>query len=243
MANIILLSILYAWFIPKNAVHIFLTENLDLDNLGDFHVVVSLAAICSVIFLPGGDSDLSRFFPIYLENKDYTKRKSYIVYYLKLTLIISFCFCVFSLLADFFLVYYQFEKLLHESYFAMILTPALAVFAILSESLIAIHRQYASSLTTELLKRLLFLASVSIWLFFNTTINEYQVIILLFLNLSIIKNWLYLILIGTAVNSVLQLASPLLRLSGYARETSIISNRILMISVISAPVMIYFFRS
>lgn len=382
MANIILLSILYAGFIAQYAVNIFLTRNLDLDGLGDFNVAVSVATICSVIFLLGGDSGLNRFIPRYLENKDYKKIKGYIVYYLKLTLIISFCFCLQSLTADFFLGYYHLEKLLHESYFAMILTPALAVFTILGESLLAIHRRYASSLTTELLKPLLFLASVSVWLFFNTAINEYEAIILLLLSLSITiiaqswlflksipfdffsqntqtsipewrtvcvpmlvtylannfvsfaelwsleildkdeksvgvfsllvfiasiiwvnftalyyfissrissieqdrqslqenyrksawrlllinfsttsvlifnaetildwlhgdmvayKNWLYFILIGTFVNSVLQLASPFLRLSGYAREASIISSRILMISVISAPVMIYFF--
>ena len=382
MGNIILLSILYAGFIAQYAVNIVLTRNLDLDGLGDFNVAVSVATICSVVFLLGGDSGLNRFIPIYLENKDYKKIKGYIVYYLKLTLIISFCFCLLSLTADFLLSYYHFEKLLHESYFAMILTPALAVFTILGESLLAIHRRYASSLTTELLKPLLFLASVSVWLFFNTTINEYEAIVLLLLSLSITiiaqswlflksipfdffsqnmqisipewrtvcvpmlitylannfvsfvelwsleildkneksvgvfsllvfiasiiwvnftalyyfissrissleknrqslqenyrksawrlllinfsttlvlifnaetilnwlhgdmvayKNWLYFILIGTSINSVLQLASPFLRLSGYAREASIISSRILMISVISAPVMIYFF--
>lgn len=382
MGNIILLSILYAGFIAQYAVNIFLTRNLDLDGLGDFNVAVSVATICSVIFLLGGDSGLNRFIPRYLENKDYKKIKGYIVYYLKLTLIISFCFCLLSLTADFLLSYYHFEKLLHESYFAMILTPALAVFTIMGESLLAIHRRYASSLTTELLKPLLFLASVSVWLFFNTTINEYKAIVLLLLSLSITiiaqswlflksipfdffsqnmqisipewrtvcvpmlvtylannfvsfvelwsleildkneksvgvfsllvfiasiiwvnftalyyfissqisslekdrqslqenyrksarrlllinfsttlilifnaetildwlhgdmvayKNWLYFILIGTSINSVLQLASPFLRLSGYAREASIISSRILMISVISAPVMIYFF--
>ena len=382
MANIILLSILYAGFIAQYAVNIFLTRNLDLDGLGDFNVAVSVATICSVIFLLGGDSGLNRFIPRYLENKDYKKIKGYIVYYLKLTLITSFCFSLLSLTADFFLGYYHLEKLLHESYFAMILTPALAVFTIMGESLLAIHRRYASSLTTELLKPLLFLASVSVWLFFNTAINEYEAIVLLFLSLSITiiaqswlflksipfdffsqnmqisipewrtvcvpmlvtylannfvsfvelwsleildkneksvgvfsllvfiasiiwvnftalyyfissrissiekdrqslqenyrksarrlllinfsttsvlifnaetildwlhgdmvayKNWLYFILIGTSINSVLQLASPFLRLSGYAREASIISSRILMISVISAPVMIYFF--
>ena len=382
MGNIILLSILYAGFIAQYAVNIFLTKNLDLDGLGDFNVAISVATICSVIFLLGGDSGLNRFIPRYLENKDYKKIKGYIVYYLKLTLIISFCFCFLSLTADFFLGYYHFEKLLHESYFAMILTPALAVFTIMGESLLAIHRRYASSLTTELLKPLLFLASVSVWLFFNTAINEYEAIVLLLLSLSMTiiaqswlflksipfdffsqnmqisipewrtvcvpmlitylannfvsfvelwsleildkneksvgafsllvfiasiiwvnftalyyfissrisslekdrqslqenyrksawrlllinfsttlvlifnaetilnwlhgdmvtyKNWLYFILIGTSVNSVLQLASPFLRLSGYAREASIISSRILMISVISAPVMIYFF--
>ena len=382
MANIILLSILYAGFIAQYAVNIFLTRNLDLDGLGDFNVAVSVATICSVIFLLGGDSGLNRFIPRYLENKDYKKIKGYIVYYLKLTLITSFCFCLLSLTADFFLGYYHLEKLLHESYFAMILTPALAVFTILGESLLAIHRRYASSLTTELLKPLLFLASVSVWLFFNTAINEYEAIVLLLLSLSITiiaqswlflksipfdffsqntqisipewrtvcvpmlvtylannfvsfvelwsleildeneksvgvfsllvfiasiiwvnftalyyfissrisslekdrqslqenyrksarrlllinfsttlilifnaetilnwlhgdmvayKNWLYFILIGTSINSVLQLASPFLRLSGYAREASIISSRILMISVVSAPVMIYFF--
>ena len=382
MGNIILLSILYAGFITQYAVNIFLTRNLDLDGLGDFNVAVSVATICSVIFLLGGDSGLNRFIPRYLENKDYKKIKGYIVYYLKLTLIISFCFCLLSFTADFFLGYYHLEKLLHESYFAMILTPALAVFTIMGESLLAIHRRYASSLTTELLKPLLFLASVSVWLFFNTAINEYEAIVLLLLSLSITiiaqswlflksipfdffsenmqisipewrtvcvpmlvtylannfvsfvelwsleilhkneksvgvfsllvfiasiiwvnftalyyfissrissieqdrqslqenyrksarrlllinffttsvlifnaetildwlhgdmaayKNWLYFILIGTSINSVLQLASPFLRLSGYAREASIISSRILMISVISAPVMIYFF--
>jgi Na+-driven multidrug efflux pump len=55
------------------------------------------------------------------------------------------------------------------------------------------------------------------------------------------RNWLYFIIIGTAVNSVLRLASLFLRLSGYAKEASIISNRILIISIIATPLMIYFF--
>ncbi|ASQ90169.1 hypothetical protein CHL67_03800 [Prosthecochloris sp. GSB1] len=55
------------------------------------------------------------------------------------------------------------------------------------------------------------------------------------------KNWLYVILIGTSVNSILQLASPFLRLSGYAREVSLISGRILMINFVSAPVMVNFY--
>jgi hypothetical protein len=55
------------------------------------------------------------------------------------------------------------------------------------------------------------------------------------------KNWLSFILIGTSINAVLRLASPFLRLTGYAREASGISSKILVIGSIATPVMIYFF--
>jgi O-antigen/teichoic acid export membrane protein len=382
MKNIFLLAILYAGFTAEYVANKFLTGNLDLEGLGDFNVSVSVATFFSVIFILGGDSGLNRFIPKYLENKEWEKIKGYIVYYLKLTLIICFCSAILSLAVDYFLHQYHLEKLLHESYFAMILTPALSVFTILGALLLAMHRQYASSLTTELLKPLLFLASICIWIYFNTTINEYEAVALLLSSLlltitvqswlslksvpfdffseklqlcisewraacipmlitdlsnnfisvieiwsleilhsdetsvgafsllvfisSIIwvnftailyfissristiesdsaalqkyysnnalwlllinvctssvlivnaesilgwfhsdmivyKNWLSFILIGTSINAVLRLASPFLRLTGYAREASGISSKILVIGSIATPVMIYFF--
>lgn len=382
MKHSILLSILYAGFVIQYVVNKLLAGNLDLDGLGDFNVAVSVASICSVLFLAGSDSGLNRFIPKYLENRNWGNIKGYLVHYLKLTLAVSFCFCTLSLVADGVLRRYHLEKLLHESYFAMILTPALALFTILGESLLAIHRRYASSLTTELLKPLLFLAGIAIWLFFSPAINEYEAIALLLLSLALTfalqswlflrsipfdffsqkplfsipewkavcipmlitflannfvsvvelwsleildknetsvgvfsllvfiasiiwvnftglyyvvssristidsdrhslqrsyrssvrqlllvnvltasilainaeailgwlhadmvgyRNWLYVILIGTSVNSVLQLASPFLRLSGYAREASVISLAILALSVVSAPVIIYWY--
>jgi O-antigen/teichoic acid export membrane protein len=179
MKNIILLIILYVGFIADYVVNKLLTGNLDLDGLGDFNVAVSIATFFSVLFILGGDSGLNWFIPKYLENREWEKIKGYIVYYLKLTLIICLCAGIISLAADFFLRYYHLEKLLHESYFAMILTPALSVLTILGALLLAMHRQYLSSLTTELLKPLLFLAAIFTWLSVNKTINEYKAIALL----------------------------------------------------------------
>lgn len=382
MKHIILLSILYAGFIAEYAVNKFLIKHLDLDGLGDFNVAISVATILSVVFVVGGDSGLNRFIPKYLENKDWKKIKGYIAYYLKLTLMISVCASALSLVADYYLRRYHLESLLHESYFAMILTPALSVFTFSGLLLLAMHRQFSSSMTTELLKSLLFLASVSIWISLNDSINEFEAIALLLLSLlltittqswliwksvpvdffrekpqmsisewrvvcipmlitdlatnflpvvtiwcleifhdnehsvgafsllffisSIIwinfaalyyimssristtetdrkamqkyyssstlwlliinisstsilifnaesilglldsdmimyKNWLFFILIGTAINSILELASPFLRLSGYAREASIISSNILVLSIVSTPLAIYYF--
>lgn len=382
MTNIILLLILYAGFAAEYAVNRFLARHLDLDGLGDFNVAVSLATICSMLFVSGGDAASNRFIPRYLEQKEWGKIKGYIVHYLKLSLLISLCASICSLAVDYGLRYYRLDKLLHESYFAMILAPALSVFTFLGGLLLAMHREYASSLTTELLKSLLFLAGISAWMLFASSINEYEAIGLLLLSLSlsvavqswaamksipfdfyrqkqtlcipewravgkpmliiglannfisvvelwclevfyngeetvgafsllvfissiiwinytafyyflssriavmehdsstmrksylgavlwlavinvimvsllayyaelilgwfhqdmvVYTRWLWFILIGTAINSVLQLASPFLRFGGYEKEDSAISSRILLLSLFSSPLLIYFF--
>ena len=195
MKNIILLAILYAGFTAEYVANKFLTGNLDLDGLGDFNVAVSVATLFSVIFILGGDSGLNRFIPKYLENREWKKIKGYIAYYLKLTLIICLSAGILSLAIDYFLRRYHLEKLLHESYFAMILTPALSVFTILGALLLAMHRRYLSSLTTELLKPLLFLAGIRIWIYFNATINEYEAVALLLSSLLLtvtVQSWLSL---------------------------------------------------
>lgn len=382
MKNIILLSILYAGFMAEYAVNKFLARHLDLDGLGDFNVAVSVATICSMLFVLGGDTASNRFIPKYLEQKEWGKIKGYIVHYLKLSLLISFCAGILSLVVDYGLRYYRLEKLLHESIFSMILAPALSLLTFLGGVLLAMHRHYVSSLTTELLKSLLFLSGISAWIMYAPSLNEYEAIGLLLLSLllsvavqswaamksipfdffrqklqmcipewsavgkpmliiglannfisvaelwclevfdpgeeavgafsllvfisSIIwvnytafyyfmssrisvmeqdarsmrqsylggvirlfiinvitvsvlayyaepilgwfheemmayKRWLWFILIGTAVNSVLQLASPFLRFGGHEREDSAISSKILVISLFSSPVTIYFF--
>jgi O-antigen/teichoic acid export membrane protein len=195
MKNILLLAILYAGFTAEYVANKFLAGKLDLEGLGDFNMAVSVAAFCSVLFILGGDSGLNRFIPKHLEDRDWNKIKGYIVYYLKLTLIICLCSAILSLAVDYFLRKYQLEKLLHESYFAMILTPALSVFTILGALLLAMHRQYSSSLTTELLKPLLFLACISIWISFNPNINEYEAIALLLSSVLLtvtVQSWLSL---------------------------------------------------
>ncbi|ASQ90170.1 hypothetical protein CHL67_03805 [Prosthecochloris sp. GSB1] len=195
MGPIILLAILHAGFLAQYAVNILLTRNLDLDGLGDFNVAISVAATFSALFLLGGDSGLNRFIPKYLDSKDWGNIKGYIVHYLKLALVMSLCFSIVSLVADGLFRHYHLEKLLHESYFAMILAPALALITLLGESLLAVHRRYASSLTTELLKPLLFLAGIGIWLFFSPTINEYEATALLLLSLALtfgLQSWLLL---------------------------------------------------
>jgi O-antigen/teichoic acid export membrane protein len=55
------------------------------------------------------------------------------------------------------------------------------------------------------------------------------------------RNWFYFIVVGTTINALLRLASPFLRLSGYAREASAISGKILVISTVVTPVAISFF--
>ncbi|HHE32985.1 MAG TPA: hypothetical protein ENL07_10295 [Chlorobaculum parvum] len=382
MKNIILLSILYAGFVAQYTANKLLTRHLDLDGLGDFNVAVSVATICAVIFVFGGDAGSNHFIPQYLKDNEWKKIKGYIVYYLILALTISFFASIISLGADYFLRLHHLEKFLHESYFAMILTPAFAVFLFLGALLLSLHREYASSITTELAKPLLFVASLYIWLLLKPSINEYQAIVLLlaslmitvivqsWLNLKSIpfnifsqkpgmcipewndvgksmlmitlannfvsiidiwsleiihnnessvgafsllvlicsiiwvnynalyyliasristnendtqslqrnytnavmwllainipttlliifyaepilgwfdsdmvvyKNWLCFIAITTSVNSLLQLASPFLRFSGYARQDSIIARKVLLISFFSSPFLVFFF--
>ena len=382
MQNMILLTILYAGFITEYVVNKFLARHLDLDGLGDFNVAISFATIFSMVFLFGSDAGSNRFIPKYLEQKEWGKIKGYIIYFLRLSLIISFGVAMLSLVVDALLRANNLEKYLHESYFAMVLAPAFAVLIFLGGVLLALHREYSSSITTELLKFLLFMTGVAVWLSFSSSINEYEAIGLLLLSLlvsiliqmgltlrsmpfdffgqrpqmrgpewravcrpmlviglannlisivelwslevldnaeemvgafslllfiasllwinytawyyivaskistidhdrrSLQKNyltavrwlsginvlvtallvfkaeailgwfhadmvvyagWLRFVLVGSAVNSVLQLASPFLRFGGFEKEDSAISSRVLVISIFSAPAMVYFF--
>lgn len=382
MSNIILLLILYAGFAAEYAANKFLARHLDLDGLGDFNVAISIATICSMVFVFGSDAGSNRFIPKYLEDREWGKIKGYIVYFLKLSLVISISTAILSLAAGYLLRLYHLEQLLHESYFAMVLAPALSVLIFLGGLLLSMHRQFSSSITTELLKFVLFLSGVSLWLSFRSSIDEYQAIGLLLVSLLIIiaiqswltlkavpfdffaqkaqmripewravckpmlviglannfisviemwslelldrpeksvgafsllvfissilwlnytalyyivasristiehdrrslrksysyallwlsgvnilvafllffnaelllgwfhadmiayANWLRFFLVGSAVNSILQLASPFLRFGGYEKEDSVISSRVLMISIIFAPTMVLLF--
>ncbi len=197
MSNAILLLILYIGFAAEYAVNKLLARYLDLDGFGDFNVAVSAAVICSMIFVFGGDAGSNRFIPRYLEGKEWGKIKGYVVYYLRLSLFTSISVAAASLMLDVFLRYYHLDKFLHESYFAMVLAPVLSVLVLFGGLLLAMHREYASSITTELLKFVLFLAAAALWVNFRSSMNACEAIFLLLASL----------LSSVAIQSVIALKS------------------------------------
>ena len=188
------MAIVYAGFAATFGVNGYLTRHLDLDGLGDFRVAISIASIAAAIVIFGGQAAAGRFIPQYLSTEQWGKAKGFIKHYLKIALMLGGAATVVSLLAASAFDYFGMRHLMHESLFAIVITPIIAVSLFFGSIIQSMHRPVSAILPSELLKPVLFLLGCILWLQIFPTFNDFEVIFIFFVvNLVVVTMQYYLL--------------------------------------------------
>ncbi len=178
--------IVYAGFGLSFLLNGYLTRHLGLDGLGDFRVALGVAGIASAMILFGGQAAARRFIPQYLKDRSWGEVKGFIIYYLRLCLILGAVAAALSLSIAYIFEYLNLDHLEHEAYFAIILTPLVALSMFFGAIIQSMKRTVAGILPHEVLKPGLFWLACVTWLIFYPTFDEYQAVSLFFVTSAIV---------------------------------------------------------
>ncbi len=160
----ILISISMLAYYLQYLLNIILSRHLTADIYGDYGVAMSIMILLSSVILFGSNQSAKRFVPMYKEQKNQEKLRSFVFWNLKTIFMALIAFSVFILFATLILHCLKVIHILkhHLLVYALFISPAVAISTLTLDYLLSIDLIITSNILSRILRNGLFILFFSL---------------------------------------------------------------------------------